>query len=45
MSLKVTFGKREYFPGIGKIPYEGPESKNPLAFKYMMKTRSLPEKR
>jgi xylose isomerase len=24
----------EFFPGIGKIPYEGPESKNPLAFHY-----------
>jgi xylose isomerase len=27
-------GNREYFPGIGKIPYEGPGSKNPLAFKH-----------
>ena len=26
-------GKREYFPGIGCIPYEGPGSDNPLAFK------------
>lgn len=25
---------KEYFPGIGQIKYEGPESKNPLAFKY-----------
>ena len=24
----------EFFPGIGRIPYEGPESKNPLAFHY-----------
>ncbi|MDL2292992.1 xylose isomerase [Ruminococcaceae bacterium OttesenSCG-928-D13] len=24
----------EIFNGIGKIPYEGPKSKNPLAFKY-----------
>ena len=24
----------EYFEGIGKIQYEGPQSKNPLAFKY-----------
>lgn len=23
-----------YFEGIGKINYEGPKSKNPLAFKY-----------
>ncbi len=34
MSTKVTIGKTEYFPGIGQIRYEGPESKNPLAFKY-----------
>ena len=27
-------GNKEYFPGIGKIKYEGPKSKNPLAFKY-----------
>lgn len=25
---------KEYFPGIGKISYEGPASDNPLAFKY-----------
>lgn len=27
-------GSKEYFPGICQIKYEGPESKNPLAFKY-----------
>ncbi|MDR3333951.1 MAG: xylose isomerase [Treponema sp.] len=27
-------GNKEYFPGIGRIKYEGPESDNPLAFKY-----------
>jgi xylose isomerase len=27
-------GSKEYFPGIGKIKYEGPKSDNPLAFKY-----------
>ena len=25
---------KAYFPTIGKIPFEGPESKNPLAFHY-----------
>ena len=25
---------KEYFPGISNIPYEGPHSKNPLAFKH-----------
>src|ERR1700728_2456357 len=24
----------DYFPQVGKIPYEGPKSKNPLAFKH-----------
>jgi xylose isomerase len=27
-------GNIEFFPGIGKIPFEGPGSKNPLAFHY-----------
>ncbi|GAB6392820.1 MAG: xylose isomerase [Treponematales bacterium] len=27
-------GNKEYFPGIGKIPFEGAGSKNPLAFKH-----------
>ena len=25
---------KEYFPGIGKISYEGPESRNPMAYRY-----------
>ena len=27
-------GNKEYFPGIDQIKYEGPQSKNPLAFKW-----------
>lgn len=27
-------GNKEYFPGIGKIKYEGPKSDNPLAYKF-----------
>ncbi len=27
-------GNREHFPGIGEIPYEGPASANPLAYKF-----------
>ena len=27
-------GNKEYFPGIGKIKFEGQDSKNPLAFKW-----------
>ena len=26
--------RKEFFPGIGKIKFEGKESKNPLAFRY-----------
>ena len=34
MSVNVTVGDREYFPEISKIPYEGPDSDNGLAFKH-----------
>lgn len=34
MSIKITTGDKNYFPGIDRIPYEGKTSKNPLAFKY-----------
>ncbi|MCL6101065.1 MAG: xylose isomerase, partial [Bacteroidetes bacterium] len=27
-------GNKAYFPGIDQIKYEGPQSKNPMAFKY-----------
>ncbi|MBC9797405.1 xylose isomerase [Sinomicrobium weinanense] len=30
----ITLGEKEYFKGIGKIKFEGPSSRNPLAFKY-----------
>ena len=33
MSAQPWIGNREYFPGISRIEYEGPESDNPLAFK------------
>ncbi len=32
--MKVVTGTKEYFPGIGKIQFEGKESNNPLAFKW-----------
>ncbi len=32
--MSITLGNKEYFPGIGKVTYEGRESKNPLAFKW-----------
>lgn len=30
----VVIGEKEYFTGIGKIGYEGPESDNPLAYRW-----------
>jgi xylose isomerase len=33
MSTSVYIGAKEYFPGIGRIPFEGRDSDNPLAYK------------
>ena len=33
-TINLTVGKKEYFKGIGKIPYEGRETDNPLAFRW-----------
>jgi xylose isomerase len=32
--MEYLVGKKEHFPGIGKIKFEGKESKNPLAFRF-----------
>lgn len=32
--MSITLGSKEFFPGIGKIKYEGPKSDNPLAYKW-----------
>ncbi|MEX0323823.1 MAG: xylose isomerase [Puniceicoccaceae bacterium] len=32
--MSIVTGDKEYFPGIGKIAYEGRDSDNPLAFKW-----------
>jgi xylose isomerase len=32
--MSIVTGNTEYFPGIGKIAFEGRESDNPLAFKW-----------
>ncbi len=37
-------GNKEYFPGIGKIRYEGPKSDNPLAFKFYNPDRKVGQK-
>ena len=39
MSIKKTVGKKEYFPGIDQIKYEGPDSKNIMSFKYYDENR------
>ncbi len=33
MNIQHFIGDKEYFPGIGRIPFEGKGSDNPLAFK------------
>ncbi len=37
----ILMGDKEYFKGIGKISFEGTESKNPLAFKYYKPAKSV----
>ena len=39
--MNVFIGKKEYFPGIGKIKFEGVESRNPLAFKWYDEKRVI----
>ncbi|MCX6237814.1 MAG: xylose isomerase [Bacteroidia bacterium] len=39
--MDAFIGKKEYFPGIGKIKFEGVESRNPLAFKWYDETRMI----
>jgi len=39
--MDAFIGKKEYFPGIGKIKFEGVESRNPLAFKWYDETRLI----
>ncbi|MDX1907993.1 MAG: xylose isomerase [Bacteroidia bacterium] len=37
--LTLTLGDKPYFPGIGKIEFEGRASRNPLAFKFYDENR------
>ncbi len=39
--INLTLGDKEYFKGIGRIPYEGRESDNPLAFKWYDENRMV----
>lgn len=42
--MKLTIGNKEFFEGIGKISYEGRESKNPLAFKWYNENQMVANK-
>lgn len=37
--MSITLGSKEFFPGIGQIKFEGPQSDNPLAFKWYDENR------
>ncbi|MDE3234333.1 MAG: xylose isomerase [Bacteroidota bacterium] len=39
--MSVLIGNKEYFPGIGKIQFEGKDSKNPLAYRYYDENRMV----
>lgn len=40
-TTSLTLGNKEYFKGIGKIPFEGRESDNPLAFHWYDENRKV----
>ncbi|MBN1599743.1 MAG: xylose isomerase [Bacteroidales bacterium] len=42
--MEYLAGDKEYFPGIGKIKFEGVESKNPLAFRYYDENKKVGSK-
>ena len=39
--MDILLGDREYFKGIGQIKYEGPETDNPLAFRWYDENREV----
>ncbi|MEM9886374.1 MAG: xylose isomerase [Bacteroidota bacterium] len=47
-TINLTIGQKEYFKGIGKIPFEGRNTDNPLAFRWydeqqMVRGKSMKE--
>jgi len=42
--MSVLIGEKEFFPGIGQIKYEGPESDNPMAFRWYDENRKIGNK-
>lgn len=41
INMQTLIGSKEFFPGIGKIKFEGRESDNPLAFKWYDENRRV----
>jgi xylose isomerase len=41
MNTNIILGSKEYFPQVGKISFEGPGSKNPLAFKHYNESKII----
>ena len=39
--MKVVTGKKEFFPGVGKINYEGAQSDNPLAYRWYDESKTV----
>src|SRR3954470_17929738 len=39
--MSVLIGQKEFFPGIQEIKYEGPESDNPMAFRWYDENRMV----
>lgn len=39
--MSIILGNREYFPGIGKIKFEGSQSDNPLSYKWYDENRVI----
>ncbi|RFS19822.1 xylose isomerase [Chitinophaga silvatica] len=39
--MSITLGNKEYFKGIGEIKFEGPQSDNPLAYKWYDENRII----
>jgi len=39
--MDILLGDREYFKGVGQIKYEGPETDNPLAFRWYDENREV----
>jgi xylose isomerase len=42
--MQITIGDREYFKGISRIQHEGPQSDNPLAFRWYDAERKVGDK-